>query len=223
MNDAEAMKERRIAWIMLIVCPLSMIAMFAYVTAGYAPGLDAGHPMEYLQSTCILWAGVMIILPALRLGRYVSLPLWFLVLVYGDMYLYVISLCQGMYLNVSWWGDMTHVIAAIIVTAIVFVALCLMQERSPGHVTFGSNRGILLMLFFISMSFGGLWELMEGLTDALSGQAYMIYGATDSLGDLTADMIGVTFMVIVAYLILRKQSTADVTSKIRFGRNSIKL
>jgi len=47
-------RERRVAWAMLILCPLSMILMYTYVTMGYAPGLDAGHPIEYLQVSCLL-------------------------------------------------------------------------------------------------------------------------------------------------------------------------
>jgi len=215
------MKERRIAWTILILGPLSMAAMFAYVTLGYAPGLDAGHPVEYLQMTCLLWAIIMTVIPILRLTRVIALPLWFSAIVYGHMYLYVISLCQGMYLNVAWWGDFTHIIAGLIVASIVFIGLCLMEARSPGHVTFGSNKGLLFMLFLVAMSFGGIWEMMEGFTDFISGQSYMIYGSTDTVADITADLTGTLIMVTIASMILKKQGAEGVASKVRLGRNSI--
>ena len=223
MNTNDA-KERRIAWTILILGPLSMAVMFAYVTLGYAPGLEAGdegHPMIYLQMTCLLWAIIMTVIPILRLTRAVALPLWFTAIVYGHMYLYVISLCQGMYLDIAWWGDFTHIIASLIVSALVFIGLCLMESRSPKHVTFGSNKGLLVMLFLVAMSFGGIWELMEGFTDFIGGNAYMIYGSTDTVADITADLAGATIMVIIASQILKKQGAEGVASKVRLGRNSI--
>ena len=198
--------------------------MFVYVTLGYAPGLhagDGGHPMEYLQMTCLLWALIMTVIPLLRLTRLVSLPIWFVALVYGHMYLYVISLCQGMYLNISWWGDFTHIIASIIVSSLVFIGLCLMESRSPNHVTLGTRRGILLMLFIVAMSFGGIWEMMEGFTDTVGGEDYMIYGLRDTVADITADLIGALIVVTVAWGILNKQSVKDVAAKVRLGKKSI--
>ena len=221
--STEAIKERRIAWTLLIACPSLMLLILAYVSAGNAPGLDAGHPMEYLQMTCLLWAGISIVIPLLRILRFVSLPLWFVLLVQGDMFLYVISLCQGFYLNLSWWGDLTHIIASAIVTGFVFIALCLMEARSPEHVTFGSKYGMTLILFLVALSFGGIWEMMEGFTDAVTGTPYMVYGATDTLGDLVADFVGVSLMSITALIILSKQGAENVASKVRLGRNMIPL
>jgi len=223
LSGNDDIRERRIAWAMLILCPLMMLIILAHVSAGNAPGLDAGHPMEYLQMTCILWALISTVIPLLRLLRFVSLPIWFIMLVTGDMFLYVISLCQGFYLNLSWWGDLTHIIASVIVTSFVFIALCLMESRSPEHVTFGSRYGIVMMLFLVAMSFGGVWEIMEGFTDVITGTSYMVYGATDTLGDLVADFIGVSFMTIVALFILGGQDAESVASKVRLGRDMIPL
>ena len=220
MSNADV-TERSIAWVLLIFCPLMMFAILAYVSAGNAPGLDAGHPMEYLQMTCLLWAMISVVIPLLRLMRFVSLPIWFVFLVQGDMFLYVISLCQGFYLNLSWWGDLTHIIASAIVTGFVFIALCLMQSRSPAHVTFGSKYGMTLMLFLVALSFGGVWEMMEGFTDVLTGTSYMVYGATDTLGDLVADFIGVSLMTVAALMILNRQGAENVASKVRLGRSMI--
>ena len=221
MSGTDDIKERRVAWALLIFCPAMMLVILAYVSAGNASGLDAGHPMEYLQMTCILWAMISTAIPLLRLLRFVSLPIWFILLVQGDMFLYVISLCQGFYLNLSWWGDLTHIIASVIVTSFVFIAICLIQSRSPEHVTFGSKYGITLILFLVALSFGGIWEIMEGFTDVLTGTSYMVYGATDTLGDLVADFVGVSLMSITALVILSKQGAERVASKVRLGRSMI--
>ena len=220
MNSRDV-NERRTAWAMLILCPLSMMAIYAYITAGLAPGLDAGHPMEYLQATCIMWAVVTLVIPLLRLLRFVALPLWFTALLYGDLYFYVISLSLGMYLNIAWWGDFTHLIAAMIITSIVFMAICIMHSHSPSHVSFGSRTGIVLLLLFVSASFGSIWEVMEGYTDIITGAEYMSYGALDSLGDLFADLFGVAIMTAIAWFILGRYDAENVASKVRLGRKMI--
>lgn len=214
-------KERKLAWIMLIACPLSMLLLYSYVTAGLAPGLAAGHPIEYLQTTCLMWMILVLILPILRLIRMIALPLWFVVLIYCDMYLYPLSLCQGWYLDIWWWGDVTHVISAMVVTSIVFMALCLVHARAPSHVSLGSKFGIIAMLLVIGCSFGTIWEVMEGYTDILTGAEYMSYGALDTLGDLNADILGVILMTAMVSALLAKQDPKVIASRIRLGKNSI--
>jgi hypothetical protein len=219
--NAEDMKERRIAWAILIICPLSVMLMFVYVTLGYARGLAAGHPMEYLQMTCILWAIIMTVLPILRLVRLVSLPLWFMVLIYGDMYLFVLTLCEGLYFDISWWADFTHVISSMVIASIVFLALCSIEASSPSHVTLGSRGGIVMVTVFVAFSFGAIWEVMEGFTDILTGIDYMSYGALHTMGNLTADMIGTMIMATIAWMLLDRYGVKGIASKIRLGRKKI--
>lgn len=213
--------ERRNAWLMLILCPLSMMIVFVYVTLGDPKGLIAGHPREYLQATCVMWALVFMIIPVLRLLRIIALPRWLVVLLYVNMYIYVLSLIDGMYLDVAWWGYVSHVIAGMVVAAIVFVALCLMKAHSPAHISFGSKGSIIALMMFIASSFGVIWEIAEGLTDILSGTDYMQYGIIDTLGDLISDLIGVFMMMAIAWLVLRKQDVDKVASTVRIGKKYI--
>lgn len=218
---ASDIKERRIAWGVLGASLLIIGFMYAYVTAGLAAGINSGHPVGYLQATCIMWAIITAMLPALRLLKLVSLPAWFIILVNANMCLYVVSLCQGLYLDVDWWGNLSHQIAAFIVASIVFLALCLMQTYSPPYLTFGSRGGIVAMLILLSASFGCIWEIAEGFTDILSGTDLMVYGIEDTLSDLWADLVGVGIMTTVAWIILGRQSPEQVASMVRIGRNSI--
>lgn len=220
MNEDDR-KERRIAWTILIVCPLSLLAMFVYVTLGYAHGLEAGHPMEYLQTTCILWAIIMTVLPILRLARLVSLPYWFLILMYADMYMFVITLCEGLYFYLDWWADVTHVISSIVVASIIFMALCSIQARSPSHVTLGSKGGVVAMTLMVTMSFGSIWEVMEGLTGIATNVDYMSYGILHTMGNLTADLIGGVIFCLIALVMLNKRDAKEIASKIRLGSKNI--
>ncbi|MDO5861978.1 MAG: hypothetical protein Q4Q58_04210 [Thermoplasmata archaeon] len=215
-------KERRVAWTMLVLCPLSFLFIMVFVIIGVAPGLTTGdgHPAIYLEATCVLWALVSMFLPILRLLRLVQMPPAFLVVVYANMYFYVISLNMGLYLGVSWWGDMGHVVSSTIVTITVFIALCVMECRSPPHVTFGRRTGMVAMLFLVALSFGGIWEMMEGFTDTAGGHSYMVYGASDTMGDLSADLLGVIIMCIGVYAYLGKHTAYDIYSTMRFGRDA---
>lgn len=214
------LRERRTAWAMLIGCPLSFLFISVFVFAGVMPGIEAGHPPIYLEMTCFAWAIVSVFLPALRLLRLVSLPPIFLLIIYANMYFYVISLNVGLYLNVSWWGDMGHVISSTIVTMIVFIALCIIECKSPAHVTFGNRFGMAAMLFLVALSFGGIWEMMEGFADFAGGASYMVYGASDTMGDLTADLIGVAIVTVCAYYYLGKHTADDLASDVRVGRSA---
>jgi len=211
-------RETRIAWGMLILCPLSMIAIYLAVSAGFFPGVEAGHPVEYLQSTCLMWAGLMVLPPLLRLLRIVALPMWLLFLSCVVMYLYVLSLCMGFYFNVSWWGYFTHIIVSTIVAGFVFLALCVIETKTPKYMTFGSKKGMIVILFIIAMSFGAIWEMLEAIVDLIARENLMVYEIVDTLGDLIADVVGVSVMSVTAWFVLGRYSTADVASQVRIRR-----
>ena len=206
---------------MLILCPLSITAIFIWVTLGHARGLDAGHPMEYLQITCILWGVVMTVLPVLRLIRIVSLPFWFTALLYGDMYMFVLTLCGGFYFDLFWWADFTHVVSTMVIASVVFMALCAVQAGSPSHTTLGSRGGIIAVMILVTFSFGAIWEIMEGFTGILTGVDYMSYGTMHTMGNITADMLGALIMAAAAWAMLGYRDAKDIASKIRLGRKRI--
>ncbi len=223
LDSVQDLHERRVSWALLVCSPVALMAICAFVLSGLAPGLDAGHPMEYLVATCVLWAIISMVLPILRIAGLVALPKVLLAVIYANIFFYVICLVCGLYLNVSWCGDLGHVVSSTIVSSIVFVALCLIQAHSPGHVTFGTRAGVAAMLFLVALSFGGIWEMMEGFTDSATGHAYMVYGATDTMGDLTADFIGVLIVTFGAYVYLNDHTMEDMASKVRFGRKAFEM
>lgn len=212
--------ERLRALCMLVLCPILLIVLFVIVELDMAPGIAAGHPKEYLQGTCIATALITLILPILSLKNVIVLPNWFLALVYFDLYMYATTLCLGMYFTISWWGDLSHVISSAVVSEIVFMALCVMAKYSPGHVSIGSRGGIAITLFVVSVSFGGIWELIECSTDWIAGNSYMVYGADMSLADVTADAIGAGIVALYAYFSLKDNSPEDMVRdlKVRIRR-----
>ena len=208
-------REDRNATILLQVFIIAMyVVMSACVLADVMPGTRYGHPPEYLLSTYVATSLLISVIPILRLTGVVRMPWWFNLLLVFDLYFYSISLSLGFYMNddIAWWGFLGHVMSAICIGAIVFLALCVIEKQSPVRVTLGSRAGVILITMLITISFGGIWEVMEGYVDIIVGQAYMSYGVFDSLDDLRADVLGAIFMAIIAAFIMRKKSAADVAS-----------
>jgi hypothetical protein len=80
---------------------------------------------------------------------------------------------------------------------------------------------MVAMTIMVGLSFGAVWEIMEGFTDIISQYDYMSYGAVHSLGNLTADMIGTFLMGGIALIILSKYGEEHVASSIRLGKKNI--
>lgn len=203
-------QDRILSAAVLAIELLIFAIMIWTVEAGIAPGLNSGHPSEYLVSTCVACAVLLAVIPILRLLNIVKMPWWFNFILIADVYIYSISLCLGMYLDVSWWGFFGHVLSTMSVGAVVFLALCIIEKKTSDRITFGSNAGIHCFTLMISLAFGGIWEVMEGYIDIVAGQSYMSYGVFDSLDDLRADLVGSVIMVIIAEFILRNKTPEDI-------------
>lgn len=207
-----------IVWLCLAV--VSAIST-ATVFMGIAPGLGPDkHPPEYLVASNVAILALISVLPALRLTGTVRMPWWFNFLVIFDVYLYIISLTCGFYMEpkMEWWGFFGHTCSSLTVGGICFLALCLVTKHSKGLVSFGNKLGLLVVLFMVTVSFGGIWEVMEGYIDIVAGQAYMSYGVFDSLQDIQADTLGAFIMVLIAAFVLRGRTPEDVAATTHLGR-----
>jgi len=206
---------KRICLIAILIVALTYGFFLTMTFLELAPGLEAGHPSEYLISTFFAVGSVVMILLLLWYFNIVRMPLWFTALLAFNLYYYSISMFFGMYLRVSWWGDVAHCISSMCVTAVVFLGLCVLESHSPGHVTLGSRKGILAMQLLIGICLGGVWEIMEGYVDIITGTSYMVYGVTDTLYDLRADTAGAIIMVIIGYILLGKYSVRQISDTTR--------
>jgi len=191
------------------------LVCIATVLIGIAPGLGPDkHPPEYLFVSNVAIFLLISVIPALRLANLVRMPWWFNFLLMFDVYLYIISLTCGFYMEpkMAWWGFFGHICSSMSVGAICFLALCIISANSKVHNDYGGRYGVLFVLFMVTVSFGGIWEVMEGYVDLVAGQAYMSYGVFDSLQDLQADVLGAFLMCLIAGLLLRTRTPTDVAS-----------
>ena len=63
--------------------------------------------------------------------------------------------------------------------------------------------------------------MMEGFTGILTGVDYMSYGVLHTMGNLTADLIGILILSAVAWVMLDIRGAAGIASKIRLGKRNI--
>ena len=209
MISEDTHRDRILSLVVLAMEWIIFAIMILTLVWDIAPGLDY-HPIEYLISSCVACTLLLTVIPVLRLANVVKMPWWFNMLLILDVYIYIISLCLGMYMSVSWWGFFGHVLSSMSVGGVVFLALCIIEKHSPAHITFGSNAGIHCFTLMISLAFGGIWEVMEGYVDIIAGQAYMSYGVLDTLDDLRADLVGSVLMVILAEYLLRDKTPEEI-------------
>jgi hypothetical protein len=141
--------------------------------------------------------------------------------IYAEIYVFVISLCNGLYLILDWWSMVSHIASAIAVSAIVLCALCLIQIHSPGHVSIGSNGGIVMMMIVLASALGIIWEVIEGLVEIVSGVDHMSYGAYHTLRNLLDNSIGILFMAAVTWVMLRRIGAEGIVSGFRLGKKNI--
>jgi len=215
MREFSEEEGKRASLLGLLIIVASFVSFILMVKMGIAPGLEAGHPSEYLVATFIAVGILMSTLPIMWYFGIVRMPLWFTALLIADMYYYAISMFFGMYLRYIWWGDIGHVASSLCVTAIAFLALCILQSNSPKHVTLGSKAGVLFLVLMIGISLGGIWEVMEGYVDIMTGTPYMSYGIWDNLMDLRADTAGAIIMTALGYFLLRKYTVEEISKTTR--------
>lgn len=208
------MDDRTLTVAVWILCGAITAVDLIAVLTGVAPGLGPDrHPPEYLVASNVAIFLLISVVPALRLCGIVRMPWWFNFLLIFDVYMYVVSLTCGMYIDPStgtWWGFIGHMCSSVSVSAICFLALCIVVRHASVNVTYGSTSGLLLFLFFITVAFGGIWEVMEGFVDMITGTAYMSYGVLDSLQDMQADTIGAFVMCAIAAFLLRDSTPEEI-------------
>jgi len=216
------MDDRRFTIIIWLIMAVISLAGAAASVSGIAPGVSGGyHSSGYLLVSNIAIFLLISVIPVLRLARLAVMPWWFNFILIFDVYFYVISLTCGLYKDpqVPWWGFLGHTCSSMAVGGICFLAMCLVTSSSH-NVRFGGSAGLVFMLFFADVSFGGIWEVMESYIDIVSGQALMSYGILDSLQDLQADVLGALVLCIIASIILRYRTPEEIASGTRLGRGS---
>jgi len=222
MSIIDTMGDRRFTIAVWVVMALISVVCIISAVTGITPGVAPGrHPPEYLVVSNVAIFLLISVIPVLRLTGVVKMPWWFNFILIGDVYLYSVSLTLGFYLDpgLPWWGSFGHACSSIAVSSLVFLALCLVAAHSKGKIQYGNDFGLLFITFMFSLALGGIWEVMEGYIDIVTGESYMSYGVLDSLGDLRADFAGALAVCIGAAFLLRRQTIYDIAARTHLGRS----
>lgn len=202
-------QQKKIDLALMILCPLGLIVVFILARLGY--GL-AVYSDTYVAATQVVMAALTVILPAIRYTRRLVFPYWFIFIINGNIYLYCIPLFLGYYDTIWWWDEFAHWMSTILVTLIVFIALCLIQYLAKRVYM---PAGVMCFLTLVGgFALGNIWEIMEGTIDWLFGGDYMQHWIADTLEDIHMDFVGSMTMTIIAYFVLRRTSIEELVSEI---------
>lgn len=193
----------------LIVFPSVQILFCILALMGFAIGVNG---QDYIATTHLVVAFLTIPFPYLHYKRKFLFPYWFIAVVTFCMYAYSISLFMGFFEIFWWWDEFTHWFSSIIVSMIVFFALCILTSAMKKVEM--SNMVIVMMVFFAGFGFGGVWEIYEGSVDYLANKAFMSYSLTDTLYDIHMDVVGAFTMTVASALILRNKNAEQLVAEI---------
>lgn len=193
-------QERKIDLACIILLPLGQLIFGIASRMGLAIGQ---YGDTYIFSTFIVMAIIVVILPIIRYKRWLVFPYWFVAMVSLCIYIYSVPLFLGFFDNLWWWDEFSHWYSSVIVSMIVFLALCLMQYSAKRM--YMSIPVLAFLTFFMGFGFGCVWEVYEGTVDWVFNGSYMSYSVFDSLCDVQMDFLGsLTMAVIGAIVVYRK-------------------
>jgi len=122
-----------------------------------------------------------------------------LVFIYASVYL---GDMHDFYLRFWWWDVFLHGLSGIIIGAIGFSLIYILNRTERSAVKL--NRGFaVLFAFCFSLSIGALWEIYEFLMDRFFGMQMQRFGLNDTMMDLILDVCGALVVSVAGYRYLK--------------------
>ncbi len=201
-------QQRKLDLALVFILPIGLLFVFVLSRMGYAIG---EHGDTYIAATHIIIACITTIPPLIRYSRILVLPYWFIAVVTVNIYAYGIPLFLGFYDNIWWWDEFAHCMSSMLVTMIVFAAVCIISvvaervQMTPVMICF--------LTFIGGFALGNIWELFEGTVDWLFGGNYMQHYIQDTLEDIHMDFVGTLLMTLCSYYILRNKDVVSLVNE----------
>jgi hypothetical protein len=123
------------------------------------------------------------------------------------------GLLDGGYYLIDVYNKFTHFFSA---TVVAFSSLLILYVIHEYEGTIVNNTiKVLFDVIIITIAFGVFWELLEWSTDALFGWSSQV-SLDDTMLDLLADALGGLFMVMIAYLLIRRGVLEKIAKNIKY-------
>jgi len=212
--------ERKTSVLRIIsICTATILAVGIVVFVIYrlATGLDTERRWVGNVGTALLLVLPFIVELLMRKKLSTFLIVFYLVYV---IFAAVIGNVINLYGSVSWYDKAMHGIFGYIGCIAGLFILC----KSENIDTLRPFT-VIVSCFLASMAFGGIWELMEFLSDVCMGQIAQgakvltvdgnyITDVTDSMLDLTANFIG-AIVFVVHYIVHTKTKKGLLLGKVK--------
>jgi hypothetical protein len=125
------------------------------------------------------------------LARVVNLPRLYDVGFVLVLTLHAAGEAFGWYDSLGWFDRVVHVVLPCLVAPVLYIGLArldvLPDPRDETHAR--HYVGMAIVTFCLGMTVGGLWEIIEFVSDGVLGTE-LSEGNSDTVGDLAADALG---------------------------------
>lgn len=200
-------KEEKILYSMFA---LSFVALILVSLVRLSQHLHADYYL-YPALTCFISMLVLGIPIYLRVTEKITLPMWFISLIYLALFLHCIGLVERYYDDVFWWDNITHFLSSMLVSAIGFITVFLIDWYVDEiHIP---PRVMPFIIVAVGCSFGVLWELLEWSSDLILGSATQ-YSLDDTMHDLLMDFLGSVTMGVLGWFFLQRRSPGELAQEL---------
>ncbi len=193
---------------------LTLFMLILFGMAAYSIGSElfgASTNGYYAGATCLV-SGIAISIPiVLRWRDKITLPVWFIFLIFLALFLHALGVMQGYYDTLNWWDSVTHYFSSMMVAAISFIFIYLADWYLESvHIP---PRLMPVIVVAVGCSFGVIWEIFEWSADTLFDTG-MQYSLDDTMQDLLMDFLGALTMGVVGWIYLRQHSPGDLAMEL---------
>lgn len=188
----------------------SFLTMAALSFERYSRGVHLDYYL-YPAITCLVSALLLALPILLRWKRVVTLPVWFISLIFLALFLHCIGVVERFYDDLFWWDNLTHFLSSMLVSAMAFMAIYLIDWYV--EEIYIPAKVMPFIIIAVGCSFGVLWEIMEWSADLILGTG-MQYSLDDTIQDLLMDLLGALTMGVMGWMFLHHRSPGELAQEL---------
>ncbi len=136
-----------------------------------------------------------------------------------SLFFYVFGETIGLQRRLSWWNELTHFIAGMVVGILILIFIFYLDQISERLYLPNWSRGLLVMTFILSI--GVVWELFEFSIDSIFGTRLQ-GGLEDTIYDMMANTIGAFFALVITSMLTPFEALEPASRKTKSFRQKFK-
>ncbi|MDD3398616.1 MAG: hypothetical protein PHW93_03350 [Candidatus Methanomethylophilaceae archaeon] len=201
------MRSERLLFILFLA---AFLVMAAVSFERYSRGVHLDYYL-YPAITCLVSAALLTLPIILRWKGTLTLPMWFISLIFLALFLHCVGVVERFYDDISWWDNLTHFLSSMLVSAMGFMAVYLVDWYV--EEIYIPVKVMPFIIVAVGCSFGVLWEIMEWSADLVLATG-MQYSLDDTMQDLLMDLLGAFTMGVLGWFFLHHRSPGELAQEL---------